>query len=427
MRACRRAVTSAAVLFALTSVAAAAKPVPLITVEAAYVVLGPQGPVARTVYRNAKNCPSLNLDGASRPMGIRMVKNADFPVLVCELLIPSGTASVKLGKQKLPLPPTTLASIAVIGDTGCRLKGGHHGGGQFQDCDSDAQWPFSGLAKSVAGKQPQAVLHVGDYLYRESPCPAQKHGCKGSPYGDNWATWKADFFKPAKPLLAVAPWIAVRGNHEDCARSGEGFMLFLDPTLAQNQQPPACADLNPQFTVNVGGQSIIVIDSSNADDDCPPGACASTPYAQQFDAMTPANGAWLASHRPFYSFVNTSSPINSTLQQALAKWQGKPPPGIALALSGHIHLWEALSFADQRAPQFVIGNGGTKLDSKIQGSLNGLSIGGTTVAYGNSFDKWGYTIFTPNGGSGGWTATNYNVQDNSKFTCSVTSTAVSCP
>jgi len=86
-----------------------------------------------------------------------------------------------------------------------------------------------------------------------------------------------------------------------------------------------------------------------------------------------------------------------------------------------------LSFSDQRAPQFVIGNGGTKLDSKIQGSLNGLSIGGTTVAYGNSFDKWGYTIFTPNSASGGWTATNYNVEDNNQFTCSVTSTAVSCP
>jgi hypothetical protein len=57
-------------------------------------------------------------------------------------------------------------------------------------------------------------------------------GCKGSPYGDNWDTWKADFFKPAAPLLAVAPWIATRGNHEICARAGLGFMLFLDPTLA---------------------------------------------------------------------------------------------------------------------------------------------------------------------------------------------------
>jgi len=430
MPTCRRAAIAAAFLFVFAPAAASAKPVPLITLEAAYVVLGPQGPVARTVHKNAKDCPSLTLDGTPQPMGVRMApqtgKNAAFPVLVCELLIPSGTTSASLGKRKLPLPPATLASIAVIGDTGCRLKSGHHGG-QFQDCDVTAQWPFSVLAASVAAKKPQAVLHVGDYLYRESPCPPQDPGCKGSPYGDNWLTWKADFFRPARKLLIAAPWIAVRGNHEDCARSGEGFMLFLDPTLAQNQQPPACPDLNPQFTVDIGGQSIIVLDSSNADDNCAPGACASAPYAQQFAAMTPANGAWLISHRPLYAFVDTSSPINSTLQQALAQWQGKPPPGIALAISGHIHLWEVLGFADQRAPQFVIGNGGTKLDRRIQDSLAGLPIGGTTVSYGNSFDKWGFTIFTPNGGVGGWTATNYSVQGNSKFSCTVTPTAVACP
>lgn len=406
--------------------------------EAAYVVLGAQGAVARAVYKDAKNCPSITLNGAAQPMNVRLApqtgKKAAFPVLVCELAIPSGTTSAVLDKQKLPLPPAMLASVAVIGDTGCRLKAAketnprdkdYEEDGKFQDCDSKSQWPFSTLAASVAKKKPQVLVHVGDYIYRESPCPKGDKGCAGSPYGDNWDTWKADFFKPAAPLLAAAPWIATRGNHEICSRAGTGYMLFLDPAPARNHQPPACIDLIPQFTVTVGSQPFVVLDSSNADDECPSSGCESAPYAQQFAAMAPANGAWLVSHRPLWGFKNKGVSLNATLQAALAQWQGKLPPGLTLALAGHIHIWETLSFTDQRSAQFVLGNGGTSLTHKINQPLTGMSIGGTTVSYGKSVDKWGFTIFTPKGTD--WTATFYSTKGNDKFTCGVTPTAVSCP
>src|SRR5262249_10305959 len=139
-------------------------------------------------------------------------------------------------------------------------------------------------------------------------------GCKGSPYGDNWATWKADFFKPAAPLLVAAPWIATRGNHESCKRAGDGYMLFLDPGLAQNEKPPACPDLIEQFTVTVGSQQFVMLDSSNAADDCP---CDTTTYEKQFAAMKPADGAWLVSHRPVWGFKNKGVSLNATLQSAL--------------------------------------------------------------------------------------------------------------
>ena len=431
-----------AMLCAGTACAAAQSTTP----AAAYVVLGPQGPVARAVYAGASTCPSITLTGqsgsTSQPMTVRALpqtgKKAAFPVLVCELLIPAGTASAMLGNQALPLPPSTLGSVAVIGDTGCRLKAAKDADdddGKFQDCDKVSKWPFSTLAASVAAQKPQILIHVGDYIYRESPCPKGKKGCKGSPYGDNWATWQADFFTPAAPLLAAAPWIATRGNHEICKRAGAGFMLFLDPTLAQNQQPPACVDLIAQFTVTVGSQQFIMLDSSNAPDDCPTPRDVVT-YAQQFAAMQPANGAWLVSHRPVWGFKNKGVSLNATLQAALAQWQGKLPPGFTLALAGHIHIWEVLSFADQRTPQFVLGNGGTKLTHAIEKPPltgletgctvnNGNLVGCTTVSYGNSVDKWGFTIFTPN--QGNWTATYYSTKGNDKFTCSVTPTAVSCP
>jgi hypothetical protein len=50
------------------------------------------------------------------------------------------------------------------------------------------------------------VIHVGDYLYREDPCPAAAQAqCGGTPSGDNYGAWNADFFKPAAKLLAAAP------------------------------------------------------------------------------------------------------------------------------------------------------------------------------------------------------------------------------
>lgn len=435
----RPAVVLAAALAA--AIPAAAKSAKL---EAAYVVLGPQGPVARAVYSSTSICPSLTLDSGAQAMGVRALpqsgKNAAFPVLICELLIPSGTTSAKLDGQALPLPPATLGSVAVIGDTGCRIKAekpkagetDHDDPGKFQNCDKVSKWPFSTLAASIAEKKPQLLIHVGDYIYRESKCPEDK-GCAGSPYGDNWLTWQADFFTPAAPLLAAAPWLATRGNHEICKRAGAGFMLFLDPTLAQNQQPPACIDLIPQFAVTVGSQQFIMLDSSNAPDDCPSPSDVVT-YAQQLAAMQPANGAWLVSHRPLWGFKNKVA-LNATLQAALAQWNGKLPPGFALALAGHIHIWEALSFADQRTPQFVLGNGGTDLTGAIKIPLagretgcavnDGKLVGCTTVSYGKSEDKWGFTIFTPS--QGNWTATYYSTKGNDKFACNVTPTAVSCP
>jgi len=426
----------AAVLIAAVPQAASAKSGKL---EAAYVVLGQQGPVARAVLKGATACPSIALNTGTQAMSVRAMpetgKKAHFPVLVCELLIPSGTTTASLNGKALPLPPSTLGTLAVIGDTGCRLKADKSAtpahtddqdDGKFQDCDKKSKWPFSTLAASVAAATPQLLIHVGDYIYRESPCPKHDKGCQGSPHGDKWATWKADFFKPAAPLLAAAPWIATRGNHEICSRAGKGFMLFLDPALAQNNTPPACAAIIEQFTVTVGSQSFAVLDSSNAPDDCPKDGC-DTQYAAQFAGMNPAPGTWLVSHRPIWGIKNKNVLLNGTLQAALGQWQGKLPPGFVLAIAGHIHIWEALSFTDQRTPQLVLGNGGTLLAHKITQPLAGTAIGGTTVASGVTKHDWGFTMFAPVANAPNWTATFYSTKGNAKFNCTVAPTGVTCP
>ena len=90
--------------------------------------------------------------------------------------------------------------------------------------------PFPRWPAAAAKFKPDLVIHVGDYLYRESACPPGNQGCAGSPWGDNWTTWKADFFDPAAPLLAAAPIVLVRGNHEDCKRAGPGWTRLQGPT-----------------------------------------------------------------------------------------------------------------------------------------------------------------------------------------------------
>ena len=90
--------------------------------EAAYVVLGPRGPVARAVLAQASACPTITIDGTQQPMNVRALPDATFPVLVCELPIPAGVTSASVENLPLPLPKPTLKSIAAFGDTGCRLK-----------------------------------------------------------------------------------------------------------------------------------------------------------------------------------------------------------------------------------------------------------------------------------------------------------------
>jgi len=405
--------------------------------EAAYVVLGPQGAVARAMLAQANECPAISIDGAQQPMSVRALPDAAFPVLVCERMIPAGASSASLENSPLPIPRPALKAIAAFGDTGCHLKSAKTAGkegdtddadarGKFQDCNNSTLWPFAQVAQSVADAKPDLVIHVGDYLYRESACPAGDAGCARSPYGDDWPTWKADFFAPAAPALRAAPWIVVRGNHEICRRAGPGYFRLLDPTPARTtpaQSPPPCVDLIPQFTVTLGEQSFIVLDSSNAADACP---CDPARYAAEFATMKPKSGTWLLTHRPVWGFGPRRRVVNATLQEALANWGGNLPEGMALALAGHIHVVEALSFAEKRSTQFVLGTGGTLLAGKIKTNLTGETIAGRRVAYGRSDHRFGFAMLEPAADGNGWAVTFRDTSSAKLFACKIAAGQIAC-
>ena len=464
-----------------------------------YVVLGGEGPVARAIVippaaDATAQCPTISVDGSEKPMGVRAPfdtkAGAAFPVLVCEYLL-QDAKSASIGGQELPLPKASVSKIAVLGDTGCRLKardddkksdtkkaaapegddddddddgdsGKAHKGDKApkppksQDCNNQSKWPFASMSATIAAANPDLVVHVGDYIYRETACPPRDPKCTLTPYGDTWATWEVDFFAPAAPLLQAAPWIVVRGNHENCKRAGNGYALFLDPTPLKGEGPPACEKLINQYGVTAGGRNFIVLDSSKAEDECPDNKCDAGPWAAQFAAMKPVPGTWLVTHRPIWGFTtakdksgksdetadkpkkksNKDKPDkpekrklvirNMTLQAALDQWGGKPPPGIDLVLSGHIHLWEALSFADGRSPQFVLGSGGTKLAHDVKQKLKGRPVGGTTVASASISNVWGYTLFEPSKHGKRWNAVYFGVDSKQQVACKVRTGTLSC-
>jgi hypothetical protein len=196
----------------------------------------------------------------------------------------------------------------------------------------------------------------------------------------------------------------------------------MDPRLADNGAIAPCTDIFPSYTARAGGQAFAVIDTSNADDQCTATACNSAAYRPVFAALSPPAQSWLVTHKPIWAVRKGPAVVTASLQEALAG--GQLPPGISLALAGHIHFWQLLSFADARAPQFVLGNGGTLLAKAPKGKLPGTQIAGTTVSFARTHDKWGYTLFTPK--DSGWKARYYSAAGNKKFDCTVKGGKASC-
>jgi len=193
-------------------------------IRAAYVVLGEGGLSIARVITTDPACPSVDVDGQRLATTIRAVpetmplrptktapaesKPSAFPVLVCERALPAGAGRASVGGHTLPLLRHDARRIVVVGDTGCVVQNA-----EVQACNDAAAWPFARLATAAAAKKPDLVIHVGDYHYRESACPGGNRKCSDSPWGYGWDAWAADFFAPARDLLAAAPWVFVRGNH----------------------------------------------------------------------------------------------------------------------------------------------------------------------------------------------------------------------
>jgi hypothetical protein len=365
----------------------------------------------------ASVCPAMTTSKGEVAMTVRAPASADFP-LVCSAPLSPGATDVHIGAIALPAPVAEPQRILVLGDTGCRIKGA-----ALQACNDPAAWPFPPLAAAAAKLKPDLIVHVGDYLYRESACPAGNAGCAGSPWGDNWTTWQADFYTPAAPLLAAAPIVLVRGNHEDCTRAGFGWLRLQGPTVFDPTAP--CMPHLPMYNVDVGGMKLAVMDDATAPETTLNRQSAPT-YAAELAGMADSpKPVWFVHHRPIWAAVTgpLGIPIggNLTLIEGtrINAQNGKSvmPSTVTLQLSGHIHSFEAINYDQAVAPQIVAGNGGDDLLITPR-NLRGTQFqgrGGVTVADGLSVGGFGFLLMTK--AAGGWTIDLYDQAGQAKGQC----------
>jgi hypothetical protein len=390
--------------------------------QAAWTELTGQGTEVRAVAGSGAGCPKASIDGRPAAMAVRAQPNDEFPQ-VCALALPPGATAVEVDGRPLPLPAPA-RRIVILGDTGCRIKGL-----TVQACNDSRAWPFAEVARLAAAKKPDLVIHVGDYYYRESPCPLAINACAGSPSGDRWDTWNAEFFGPAAPLLAAAPWVFARGNHETCNRGGRGWYRLLDA----GPPPETCRTYTAPFAVHSGDLNLYVVDSGESPDRGHDKADVAAMSAQldRLGAALDVGQGWIITHRPVWALapvarLGPSAPfevgLNFTEQDAV---RGRGLGGVQMMVSGHVHHFQALDFGPKRPAQLVVGTGGDigeKADRARVYTESRVIEGLDARVF--SFSRFGYYLMEQDGED--WIGTFHDANDRVRARCRLHERRLSC-
>lgn len=420
----------------------------------AYTVVGPQGRSVVRVVTPAAICPQIHWQGASsktmdlrveaaripaRSGGAQEQKEAIFEVNTCEAVWPDGVQTARVGEQTLQAPAKKIKRIAVIADTGCRMKGSENA---FQDCNDDQQWPFAQVAQSAADKKPDLVIHIGDIHYRESPCPADRSGCANSPWGYGFDAWEADFFKPAKSLLRAAPWVFVRGNHESCSRAGQGWFRFMDVSPWKVQR--SCnspegddeADYSAPYAIAVDAQTqLLIFDSSRTGSkSLSPKDAMYMKYQRQLEALEKLlplkKDSIFLSHHPLLAVApgRSDKPVqpggNRSLLSVFQSRYSDPtfPDAVNWTMHGHIHAFESLSFLGTQPASLVMGNSGSANEGVLPQTL-GPAFQVTPSAQVEHYASnmaYGFGMLElPDDPQGAWTLTEYDRHGKALLSCTL--------
>lgn len=327
--------------------------------------------IARALLGKDGDCPAIEFDGVAGRMVRRDDPRAAAFGAMCEARRPLGEAMdvrIREGRTVLLDQHVTRqpSRVLLFGDTGCRVT-------SFFDqvCGDPKKWGFAAVATAAASQAPDLILHLGDYYYREAPCKGSSAPCEVGPYGDREETWRADFFAPVGALLAKAPWVFGRGNHEDCLRGGYGWFYYF------GEGPAGCELVHRPAQIAFKGWSLVSFDSAHTDD-----RYAVDPVNKGWLALADTLGArkangepiLLLTHEPGY-FVciddKTRQPVPCREEgvvavggvRAIAE-AARSTGARTILLSGHIHSFQVLD--TPTLTQVIVGTGGTAGDQMAQ-------------------------------------------------------------
>ena len=380
-------------------------------IEQSWVELGAHGQWIVRVATAQSSCPNVQVEGRDIPLLERAhAEDRGQRIIVCEVSLSPSQKRVTVMGQIHRLDTQNFKLIAVIGDTGCRIKA-HGDEFDIQDCRSNDTWPFAQMLNEVIlPMHPDLIVHVGDYHYRESECPTGNTKCEGAVAGDTIQSWQQDFFTPAKKALNEANWLFVRGNHEICRRAGPTWFRFLDAHSYLENCADQSSESNSPLTSTVGGVTLSWIDA--ADDR------NIQPSLNQL-SKTLRSKSFLFMHRPF--LIAGEDPEATTRNHLPMSLQEQKM--ITAIVVGHRHKFEMSRFNDGRPPELITGNGGTKLLVPNAGLeiKNGWTAQSDKGLVQSTYWRHGFLTlerqeFKKGSRASGWLAVEHNVDGKPIFT-----------
>lgn len=373
----------------------------------------------RTLHpKEVKKCPEIQTYQGAIPLRVQMNLERFDSAYVCEASLPLGTTKVGDGKEAIKIP-TELNRVVIMGDTGCRLKGTY-----MQKCEDENEWPFSRIIRSVEKEDPDLVIHVGDYHYREACTDPVKCAPYKDTLGYGYKPWEADFFAPAAPMLRTKPFIFARGNHEDCHRAHEGFRKTLSPLGEKS-----CQEYQETRYTNIGNILIVNFDDAALSDK--PWDAKSTElkelrkrYRQMVQAINarPEREVWLVTHRPIWGYTTIwkgpVEPVKINVNMQAVVKEMPLPEKVKFIFAGHIHNFQIAQGAHPL--QLVVGESGTALDQFGEESRKFLPKEHRIFPADH-----GYLVMEKDG-SGKWVGLIKSFDGKTDYTCQMEEDGVPC-
>jgi hypothetical protein len=259
--------------------------------------------------------------------------------------------------------------IAVVGDTGCRLKESQDGEAEYQNCSDPKEWPYAAAAKKISEEKYDFAIHTGDYHYREQ-CSNSKV-CKSitNSTGDNWPTWHDDVYLPGLSITQKSPVIFMRGNHEECSRAGTGWLplgagkkTFFD----------ACENIEKTLITQVGDVVFVNFDNSNFNEKKELTEQQENTYLSELKFVKERlmkiknkKEIWFLVHKPVYGYypLKKKGQKPAALSKNMSGLLDKAglTPMIDYIISGHVHNAQ-VNVSKSGPVQIIVGHGGTALD-----------------------------------------------------------------